>query len=472
MQIPLLNGVYVDSSPAVRVSYPVNLVPVPTQSGVSDWSLRPAEGIEAFTTGQGADRGAIVWEGTHYRVSGTKLISISSAGVVTVIGTIPGTGQVRMDFSFDHLGIAADGDLYLYDGAALLAVTDPDAGNVLDVQWIDGYWAVTDGIFVAVSDLADPFSYSPLKYGSTDTPDPIKTIRKVQNELHVVSRDLIDVFQNEGGTGFPFARVPSALISKGAVGRDAACVFGDALAFLGGGRNEALGIYLGRNAQVIKISTRSIDELLLEYTEDQLSEAVLETVIDRGSQFLYVHLTDRTIVYDATATASVPSDKPAAERPVWFTLTSAINGFSQYLARNIVRVDDRWVVGSPASSAIGRWSTETSKHYGVTVRWEFGTAMLRNEGRGAIINQLELVALTGAVAEGLDPTVSTSHSLDGISWSQDRTVRVGKRGDTTKRLVWFQQGHWRGTRIQRFRGDSNSRLTALSVEAQISPLAY
>src|SRR5688572_29422202 len=97
MQIPIVSGVYVDQNPAVRVSHPVNLVPVPTQSGVSDWSLRPAEGIEAFATGQGADRGAIEWEGTHYRVSGTKLVSVPAAGGAAVaVGDIPGAGQVRM----------------------------------------------------------------------------------------------------------------------------------------------------------------------------------------------------------------------------------------------------------------------------------------------------------------------------------------------------------------------------------------
>lgn len=472
MQIPILNGVYVDSSPAVRVSYPVNMVPVPVESGVSKWQLRPAEGVESFATGQGNDRGAIVWKGTHYRVSGTSLISVSSAGVVTVLAVVPGTEPVRFDFSFDLLLIAADEKLYYWDGMSLNQVTDPDVGTVLDTLWVDGYSMVTDGTNVAVSDLADPYAFNPLKYGSTDTPDPIQCLVKVQNEVHVVSRDLIDVFQNVGGSGFPFARVQSALISKGAIGRRAACAFADAVAFVGSGRNETPGVYLGRNAQLIKISTREIDNQLLEYTEAQLADTLVESVVDRGSQYLYVHLPDRTLVYDAIATASGASDKPAAERPVWFTLTTAIAGFSQYRARNIVRFNDEWIVGDPSSSAIGRWTTTDSQHYGADVRWEFGTLMLRNDGRGAIINELELVALTGAVPEGLDPVVSTSYSRDGVTWSQDRTIKCGQRGNTTKRLMWFQQGELRGSRIQRFRGDSRSRLTALAIEAQIQRLAY
>ena len=167
MKIPILAGVYVDGSPSVRVSYPVNLIPVPGQDGVDDGYLRPAEGIGAFTTGSGADRGAIVWNDVHYRVSGTDLISITSAGVVTVLGTIPGTDAVRLDFSFDKLGICADGDLYYWDTLVLSQVTDPDLGTSNDVVWVDGYWMSTDGTDIVVTELADPFAVNPLKYGSS-----------------------------------------------------------------------------------------------------------------------------------------------------------------------------------------------------------------------------------------------------------------------------------------------------------------
>lgn len=464
MEIPILRGVYTDGSPSVRVAYPVNLVPVPGQEGIADGYLRPAEGIDAFTTGQGLDRGAIVWEGLHYRVSGTKLITVSAAGVVAVLGDIPGTGPVRMDFSFDLLGIAADGDLYYWDGALLTQVTDPDVGTVDDMVWVDGYWMVTDGTNIAVTELADPAAVNPLKFGSTDRPDPVQCLLKVQNEVHVVSRNTIDVFQNIGGEVFPFARASSAHIPKGAVGVRAACVFADAVAFVGGGRNEASSVYLGRNAQTVKIATLEVDNLLLEYTEAQLAAALLESVVDRGSQFLYVHLTDRTLVYDAASSA-------AAQQPVWFVLSTSIAGFAQYRAQNIVRAFDAWVVGDPQSSAIGRWSATSSQHYGADVRWEFSTPMLRNSGKGAIINQLELVALTGSVTHGTDPMISTSHSIDGRTFGLERSIRSGQRGDTQRRLIWLQQGTWRNWRIQRFRGDSGSRLSALKLEAQIEPLA-
>jgi hypothetical protein len=464
MKIPILAGIYVDGDPAVRVAYPVNMIPVPGQEGIDDGSLRPAEGIDAFTTGSGDDRGAMLWNGVHYRASGTDLVSISSLGAVTVLGTLPGTEQVRMDFGFDRLGIAANGVLYYWDGLLFTFVNDPAIGTVNDVVWVDGYWMVTDGTYIVVTDLLDPYTANPLNYESTDSPDPILALLKVQNEVHVISRHMIDVFKNIGGSAFPFERIQSAHISKGTVGAKAACVFGNTVAFVGNGRNEAPGVYLGRNAQTVKISTREIDNLLLEYTTANLALTKLETIVDRGSQFLYVHLTDRTLVYEASASE-------AAQSPVWCILTSSLSGFSQYRAQNIVRVDDVWYVGDPQTSAIGKLVKNDSKHWASDVRWEFSTPMLRSGGKGAIMHSLELVALTGSVPTGTDPMVSTSYSVDGRNWSQSKAIKSGQRGDGTKRLMWWQQGMWRNWRIQRFQGDSGSRLSALQIEAQVEPLA-
>jgi len=465
VQIPILAGVYADQNPALRIAYPVNMIPVPGQDGIADGYLRPAEGIEFFTTAQGVDRGAIVWKGDHYRVSGTKLIKVTDTGTVAVLGDVGGTGPVRMDFSFDLLGILSNGLLYYWDGSVLTFVSDPNMPtNLIDMLWIDGYFMVTDGTFVVVTNLSNPATVNPLKYGSTDQPTPVKALLKVLNEVHVVSETQIDVFQNVGGQFFPFARVATALITKGAVGTRAACVFQDTVAFIGGDRNEAPSVYRGHNAQTVQISSREIDNLLLEYTKAQLAAVTMQTIVDRGSKFLYINLPDRTIVYDAVASA-------AAQQPVWFILTSAIVGFSRYRAANLIRIADKWISGDPTSAALATWSTTDSQHYGGDVRWEFSTPLLRNEGRGAILHRLELLALTGSVPTDTDPQVATSFSLDGKTWSLDRPIHSGQRGDRTKRLVWWRNGMWRNYRIQRFRGDSSSRLTALKLEAEVEPLS-
>ena len=468
MQIPILSGIFTDNGPDFRTSYPVNLVPTPKASGISTGYLRPGDGIVANGTGPGTDRGGINWEGKLYRVMGTKLVEISSNGTVAVLGDVGGPVDelVTFDYSFDLLAIASGGRLYYWNGATLVQVTDPDLGLVLDVVWVDGYFMTTDGEFLVVTELSDPTQVNPLKYGSSEVdPDPVVALLKLRNEVYALNRNTIEVFDNVGGALFPFARIDGAQIQKGVVGTFACCVYQESIAFLGSGRNEAPGIFIGANATAKKISTQEIDEILLQYTEEQLATVKLEARNDRAHEHLYVHLPDRTVVFDAAASQ-------ALQDLVWFNLTSTVVGFAQYRARNMVYAYDKWLVGDPQSSNIGYLVDTVGSHWGEQVRWEFGTLIVYNEGKGALFHQMELVSLTGRVALGVDPQISTSYSVDGLSYSQEKFIKVGTIGNTSKRLSWFQQGHMRNFRIQRFRGDSDSHISLARLEAKIEGLAY
>jgi hypothetical protein len=470
MQIPILSGIYADTTPELRTAYPVNMVPVPKQSGISNGFLRPGDGIVANGTGPGTDRGGINWNGVCYRVMGTKLVSIASDGAVTVLGDVggPTTELVTLDYSFELLAIASGGRLYFWNPATstLTQNTDPDLGVVLDVAWVDGYFMTTDGENLVVTELTDPLQVNPLKYGSSEIdPDPVVALIKLRNEIYALNSNTIEVFDNVGGDLFPFARIDGAQIQKGCLGTQACCVYLERLAFLGGGRNEAPGIYIGASATTQKISTQEIDNLLLTYTEAQLVKTKLEARNDKNHQHLYVHLPDRTVVYDASASEALGEQ-------VWFTLTSTIVDFAQYRARNMVWIYDKWLVGDPQSSSIGYFVQSTGEHWGQQVRWEFGTLIVYNESNGAIFNELELVSLTGSVALGTNPQISTSYSVNGLAWSQDKSIAVGTTGNTAKRLAWFQQGHMRNWRIQRFRGDSDAHISFVRLEAQIEALAY
>jgi hypothetical protein len=445
------------------------MVPVPKASGISNGFLRPGDGIVANGTGPGVDRGGINWNGVCYRVMGPKLVSVASNGTVTVLGDVggPNTELVTMDYSFDLLAIASGGRLYYWSPtSSVVQVTDPDLGLVLDVVWVDGFFMTTDGANLVVTELSDPTQVNPLKYESSEAdPDPVIALIKLRNEVYAINSNTMEVFDNVGGDLFPFARIDGAQVQKGAVGTHACCIYLERIAFLGGGRNESPGIYIGAAATTQKISTQEIDNLLLQYTEAQLIKVKLEARNDKNHQHLYVHLPDRTLVYDSSASE-------ALQQPVWFTLTTTTVDFSQYRARNFVWCYDKWLVGDPQSNSIGYLVQDIGHHWGQQVRWEFGTVIVYNEGNGAIFNRLELVSLTGSVALGTNPQISTSYSVNGLSWSQDRTIAVGTIGNTAKRLAWFQQGHMRNWRIQRFRGDSDAHVSFARLEAQIEALAY
>jgi hypothetical protein len=343
---------------------------------------------------------------------------------------------------------------------------DPDLGTANDVLWVDGYYMTTDGTFLVVTELNDPLAVNPLKYGSSEAdPDPIIGILKLRNEVVALNRHTIEMFDNVGGSLFPFQRIEGAQVEKGCIGKDACCIYMEAVAFLGSGFNEQPAVYVAGNANAVKISTHEIDTLLEAYTESELSEVILEARNEGSHQFLYMHLPDRTLVYDGGASRDL-------QAPVWTVLTSSIEGFAQYRARHFCFAYNAWRCADPQSNRLGYLRRDISSHYGEPVRWEFGTLIVYNGGSGALFNALELFALTGSVALGEDPAISTSYSIDGLSWSIDRAISLGTIGNTTKRLLWSKQGRMADRRIQRFRGTSDAHASFMRLEATLEPLAW
>jgi len=464
MQIPIVSGIFTDSEAEFRTSYPVNMVPVPKDTGISAGYLRPAQGAIKNGTGPGLPRGGIEWNNVCYRVMGTKLVSIDSAGAVTVLGDVGAGGQCSFAYSFDRLAVTSGGRLYYWDGALLQQVVDPDLGTALSVVWVDGYFMTTDGEFLVVTELADPFQVNPLKYGASEIdPDPIVTVLKLRNEICAVNRHSIEFFNNTGGSLFPFSRITGAQLQKGAMGTYAACIFAEFIAFIGSGRNEAPGIHFGVLGSTTKLSTREIDTILLDYTTAELETVVLESRPHAGHQHLWVRLPDRTMVYDLNASQTVG-------QPVWYFLTSSQLGFQKYRAVDLIWCYEKWLVADCTNGDIGYLDPGTARHFGEVCRWEFSTGIVYNEGRGALINQLELVCLTGRVEAGEDPYISTSYSVDGVTWSQERPIRAGILGDRTRRLAWFQQGFLTNWRIQRFQGDSRALISVARLEVGLEAL--
>lgn len=466
MQIPVLNGIYTDGDSDFRIAYPFNMVPIPINQGISNGYIRPAEGITKTLTGpSGASRAGINWNDACYRVMGGKLVRVNRNGDFDDLGAVGNDGdRATLDYSFDYLGAVSDGKFFLCDGEQTKPVTDPDLGKVFDFIWVDGYFMLTDGEFLIVTELNDPFSVNPLKYGSSEAdPDPIKALLKLRNEPYALNRYTIEVFDNIGGTGFPFQRIDGAQIQRGTIGTHTCCVFLENVAFIGGGRNESISVWLASSGSSARIATREIDQILEKYSERTLSKILLEPRVDKGHQYLYIHLPDQTLVYDANASQIVGE-------PVWFVLGSGVEQGSEYRARDLVWCYDRWLVGDTQSSDLGYLDYESSDHWGQPVGWEFSTVVIYNEGRGAIFHELELVALTGRAKLGVDDSVFTQYSLDGETWSQKRRIKAPKIGQRNKRLVWISQGDMRHWRMQRFGGTSKSRLSIARLEARIEPL--
>jgi hypothetical protein len=455
--VPIIEGVYVDTKGRFRVALPVNYCPVVQAQGISSGYMRPAEGLVATGEGAAPCRGAIVWNGAVYAVMGPRLCRITEAGDVEVIGTIGGSGRVQMTYSFTHLAIASGDQLWLYDGMALARNVDADLGAVKSLVWVDGYFMTTDGTSLVVTELGDPFSVNPLKYGSSEIdPDPVVGLVKVRGEVYAVNRNTIEVFQNVGGALFPFQRVNGGQIMRGALSAQLAVTFEETVAFVGGGRNEPPSIWMAANGTANRIASREVETLLQGY---DLTGAWLDTRTDAGASYLHLHLPDQTLVFDAQASAATNS-------LVWFSLKS---NTGHWRAAAMVWAYGKRMVFDTDTGAFGEMSGEVSSHWGQRVNWELTTPIIFNNTNGGAVDALELTGTPGHVAMGDAPQIMMQWSEDGATWSIAHTINIGRNGDRNKRMAWFRCGPIRNWRLQRFRGTSDGHVSIARLEATIRP---
>lgn len=470
-QVPILSGISTQGADYV-ISYPRNLVPTALSTGISDGYLKTAEGIDSFITINesflGADRGGINWNGELYHVIGQYFLKIDSEGGYTIIDTLPTGGNVRFDFSFDYLGIACSQNLYLYDGSTVQQVTDPDLLNVNDMLWVDGYWMTTDGEFIVVTDINNPFSVNPLRYGALQNdPSEILALLKVKDEPYAISRYTISPLSNVGGTGFPFVVVDGGVIQKGAAGQRCACVYLETIAFMGSGRNEAIGVYMVNAGIAQKISTVEIDRVLATYSEDNLASSLMETRVHDDTQQLYIHLPDQTLVYDFFASQKLGYQS-------WFYLSSSHDAKGLYRARNFVYVYDKWTCGDVLDARkIGYLTKNHCAQYGEAIGYRFDTPLVYGDGKNVIVHEMELVANTGSTYENdfTEQFIRRQYSLDGKTWSDAKQKSLGNVGQYQKRVRWLACGMLRNWRTERFSGLTKHAVSFARLECLFEKLS-
>jgi hypothetical protein len=455
--LPLLSGVKAQGPEWVS-RHPLNLEPVPVDSGISKGQLRAAPGAATYATGPGIDRGGIVWDERHYRVMGTKLVQVMPDASIVTLADVGGSGPVSLDYGFDRLAIRSGTSLSYWNGSALTPVTDPDLGAVTDMIWISGYYMTTDGKYVVVPELSDPTSVKPLKYGDAESdPDAITGLLKNRqtNEAIVLGRYTIQTLQNVGGSGFPFASVPGSTLPVGCVSASAKCYMGSGFAFVGSGREDALGVYLAAGQSVNKISDRVLDDALAALEDPTLIE--LERRASLDEQRLIVHLPTESWCYPVNASQ-------VAGQALWYRLRSGVG--KPYRLRHAVLSYGKWLVGDTESAALGELSHDVDTHFGEAVEWEFGPGLLYNNGKPAIAHELELIGLPGR-ASG-PGSVFLSSTKDGETFSPERpiTISPGERG---KRLLWKPHMRFQTYLGLRFRGiGGQPGFSAL--EAAVQPL--
>ena len=453
--IPFNKGTRSDLDADYRDALAVNYISVPKPEHPY---MRSAPGLTLHGTGSGIDRGGL-WNDRHkehYRVSGGQLISVSSLGVSTELGAVPQSAQVALPYSFNTQAIINNGEMYLYDSTnGFRQITDPDLGAVFDGVWIDGYYWMTDGESIVVTELIDEEAIDPFKYGSSEySPDPIVGVGKTSDNKGIAfNRYSIEYFNNTGSLGFPFTRIAPRAVLGGLVGTHAKCQIASTYALIGGAKEETPSIHLLGTGKLTRIATREIDEILKTYTEDELALSVLEARVEDAHNFIICRLLRDTLMFDLSTNE-------------WVVLKSDVLGNDPWRARNGI-YDPRigkWIYGDELGSNIGQLTESTPTQYGNIVEGLLYTPIVFLSQIS--INEMKINHLPGRGPIGDTPRAFVAMSNDGLTDQTEVSFELGGRGAYNREFILRRLGYVRDYFSLRIRIANNTptAFTGLTVE--------
>ena len=479
LQIPL--GFYQSKVLPFSAQRCINWIPTVAEGeALNDRALVQPSGVTQFTTSAfGACRGAMDMADVPYFVNGNQLISVSSAGVVTALGTISGTKRVQLANNGTQLVIVVPGgDAYAFDNTTsiLTQITDPDYQLSDSVGFYRGFFVftTTDGKQLFVSNLNAPLTFDALDFGSAEG-DPDRIITQVidHDELSIIGSKTTEVFRNIGGVDFPFQIIPGAFTQKGADSKYGVIKFDNTYMFIGGGENELSAIWRQTSsASAQKISSDAIDNQIQKFTKDEIAEAFTMTFSKDGQFFAIfsfesTRIAGRTFVYNGTASG-------LSGRPVWFEFQTGLSPIGNTWRVNaIVKAYGKLLCGDAIDGRIGELVDDVYTEYDDTVLRQAATRPFSQGGLDVFSGELEATLEAGVgltIGQGSNPVIRMDFSDDGgKTFSSEFSRFIGKIGEYGHETIWRRQGRFPNSRTVRFTVTDpvNANLIRLSATPEV-----
>lgn len=477
--LPIANGFYTSQSLPVSAQACVNWYPHINEAPALNQEVlfgTPGIGGELDTGLTGVTRGAASFNSQVYFVTGTTLASIDTAGTVTSIGTIAGTGRVWMASNTTQLMLLnTSGDGYIYD--RLLDTLEPiidadfDAnGTPNGLCYVDSYFVCTTnegGKFIA-SAINDGMSWNALDFGTAESsPDAAIVPVVCRNQLFIVGSLVTEQFANTpNGAAFPFVR-SGLFLPKGTLAPFSLVSYGDSFAFIGGGIGESLAVWAVEGNAIVKKSTSAIDTILQSIPADDLASIFSWSYTQGGHSFVGFGLPDTTIVYDA-----------ATDR--WHERSSRIMADSEYQSVPY-RVGTFTVLGNglfvtdTIDARVGFASLDTYTEYDMEIVRTFATQPFQNNMQPFFVPKIELTVesgvglIEGSADNAVNPSVRMQISRDGKTWGNERQRPIGAMGEYDSRAVWRRNGRSKRFDVYRFIMSDPVKAVAIQLTAQIEP---
>lgn len=441
MKIPLVGASNPMRSLPFDTQRTINLFPVLDQQGKEVAALYGTPGLSLFATcGNGPIRGVFnSTKGRAFVVSGNTFYEITSAGAVSLLGTLLSlSGAVTIDENPTQLAICDGTKVYIltYATNVFAVVSDADLPSAGTLTFIDSYFVInknSTGSFY-ISSPNDGTAWAALDFASAESsPDNISRVLNAVGQLWLFGTKTTEIFTDTGAASFPFQRISGAKLEVGILAPYSAIPADNSVIWLGQDSYGSGIVYRAQGFSPVRISNDAVEYAIQQATSPTTMRAY--TYQQEGHAF-YV-LTDgglaTTWVYDLTT-------------QLWheraYLNTSGL--YEQHLGNCGMYAFSKQLVGSRLTGAIYQLSLDVYSDNGSPLRRERIHPHVSNENKQLRFNSLEIAMETGVglqTGQGSAPVVSLQVSGDqGRTYSSEYQTTIGAVGKYNATARWRRLG--------------------------------
>ena len=423
----LTGGTYKHKSLPLSAQKTINFWPqLQSNAGAkSSYILESFPGLVLFSAGVNRNRGVFAHKNVLYQVSGTDLVSISSAGARTLLGTIPGRGRCIFDALVDSIIIVTGGRVFEWNQTTLTEGTPadfetPDAVTVINNQAIyDG-----DESRFCVSDVGLPLTINGLNYGSAESKADEMVRPFAFNEVvRMFGTETIEGWWNSGEGNPPFDRLEGGILNIGLKAIESVAANDRNIYFLGSDSQ----VYVIAGGDLSPVSPQPITREIDGFTT--ASDAIGWCMNYQGQEFYVLTFItdDKTFIYP--------------EGGEWFQLSSGVTG-GKYAGQGYAFCYGKHLVTDHVSNVYYLSDSTYSENGSVIQRTRDSApihgGLFGQPGKSIEMNSLTLIMETGVgTVSDTDPMVMLSFSDDGgKTWSEQMFGDIGSMGEFQREIRW------------------------------------
>lgn len=449
--ISLVGGAYQSRSLRLDAQRCINLYPErdETGEGKNKGVLIGTPGLSLFATipGIGGIRALYTAStGRCFAVRGSGVYELTSAGVVTLLGTLlTTTGPVRFADNGLQIMLVDGGYGYTLTLATnvVAQITDPAFTGGDFTAFLDGYfvWNVPGTGRFQISPLYATAPLDALDIATAEgAPDNLLGLIVFRRDLRLFGGSSLESWVNVGAADFPFVRNPSGYIDGGTDAPGSLAQDRDAIYWLGADARGNRQVFRAASYEGERISTHALEYALNQYAT--VADAQAWCYQEEGHAFYVVTFptANATWCYDAmTGTWH--------ERLFWNTSTAQ---WERHRATCYCRAFSRHLVGDYVTGQVYSWGLDTYTDNAMPLRrlrtmpHLSAPDLLRVFYHRFTLDADVGVGLDGAPVVGADPELLLRWSDDGGStWSMPRTGHLGRLGAYGQRILWERLGSGR-----------------------------